>query len=106
MLDVWIMASSPSRRDWLSQCINDAPEMRVAATAPTFAFLRSLLLESSADVSVIDPGPELLSTTAHDWLLELMDRTSIVLLTPEPDPGMFNRIRRAGAGGLLHANAS
>ena len=100
------MASSPVRRDWLSQCIGNEHEMRVVATASTFAFLRSLMLESPADVSVIDQGPGTLSTTARDWLLELLDRIPIVLLTPEPEPGMFNRIRRAGAGGLLHANAS
>jgi DNA-binding NarL/FixJ family response regulator len=64
------------------------------------------MLESSADVALIDQGPEMQSTTARDWLLELLDQTSVVLLTPEPDPGIFNRIRRAGSGGVLHVNAS
>jgi DNA-binding NarL/FixJ family response regulator len=106
MLDVWIMASSPARRDWLSKCISEEHDMRVAATASTFAFLRSLMLQSSADVSLIELEPEMQSTIARDWLVELLDITPVVLLTPEPDPGIFNTIRRAGAGGLLQANAS
>jgi DNA-binding NarL/FixJ family response regulator len=106
MLDVWIMATAPSRRDWLSNCVSREHDMRVAGTASTFAFLRSLMLESSADVALIDPGTEMQSTTARDWLLELLNQTSVVLLTPDPDPGIFSRIRRAGTGGLLQASAS
>jgi len=106
MLDVWIMAPSPPRREWLSKCIGDEHDIRVVATASTFAFLRSLMLESSADVALIDPGPEIQSTTGRDWLLELLDLTPVVLLSPEPDPVIFNRIRRAGTGGLLQAEAS
>jgi DNA-binding NarL/FixJ family response regulator len=106
MLDVWIMATSPSRRDWLSECVRREHDMRVAATASTFAFLRSLMLESSADVALIDLGPEMQSPTVRDWLLELLDLTPIVLLITEPDSGIFNRIRRAGTGGLLQADAS
>ena len=100
------MTASPARRDWLSKCIIDEPEMRVAGTASTFAFLRSLMLDSSADISLIDLRSEMQSTIAREWLLELLDLTPVVLLSPEPDPGMFNRIRRAGTGGFLQANAS
>jgi two-component system, NarL family, response regulator YdfI len=106
MLDVWIMAASPSRRDALAKCVNDEPEMRVAGTASTFAFLRSLMLESSADIALIDLESEPQSTTARDWLAELIDLTPIVLLTPEPDRALFDRTRRAGTGALLQANAS
>jgi len=106
MLDVWIMAPLPERRDWLSKYVSREHDMRVAQMASTFAFLRSLMLESSADVALIDPGPEMQPASTRDWLLELLGRTSVVLLTPEPDPGMFNRIRRAGASALLQANAS
>jgi DNA-binding NarL/FixJ family response regulator len=105
MLDVWIMASLPPRRDWLSKCINAQPEMRVAGTASTFAFLRSLMLDSSADVSLIEVGSEAQSTT-RDWLFELLELTPVVLLSREPEPIWFNRLRRSGEGGLLHANAS
>jgi len=100
------MAPSPPRREWLSKCIGDEHDIRVVATASTFAFLRSLMLESSADAALIDPGPEIQSTTGRDWLLELLDLTPVVLLSPEPDPVIFNRIRRAGTGGLLQAEAS
>ena len=100
------MAPSPPRREWLSKCIGDEHDIRVVATASTFAFLRSLMLESSADVALIDPGPEIQSTTGREWLLELLDLTPVVLLSPEPDPVIFNRIRRAGTGGLLQAEAS
>jgi len=100
------MATSPARRDWLSECVRREHDMRVAATASTFAFLRSLTLESSADVALIDPGPDVQSPAVRDWLLELLDLTPIVLLIAEPDSGIFNRIRRAGTGGLLQANAS
>src|SRR5436190_4357355 len=100
------MAPSPPRREWLSSCIGDEHDIRVVATASTFAFLRSLMLESSADVALIDPGLEIQSTTGRDWLLELLDLTPVVLLSPEPDPVIFNRIRRAGTGGLLQAEAS
>jgi DNA-binding NarL/FixJ family response regulator len=106
MLDVWIMATSPARRDRLSECVRREHDMRVAATASTFAFLRSLMLESSADVALIDPGREMQSPAVRDWLLELLDLTPIVLLIAEPDSGIFNRIRRAGTGGLLQADAS
>jgi DNA-binding NarL/FixJ family response regulator len=106
MLDVWIMAASPSRRDWLSKCLRDQQEMRVAGTASTFAFLRSLMAESSADVSLIELGSETRPATTRDWLLQLLDLTPVVLLSPEPEPIWFNRLRRSGAGGLLQANAS
>jgi DNA-binding NarL/FixJ family response regulator len=99
------MASSRSRRDWLSKCISHQPEMRVAGTASTFAFLRSLMAESSADISLIDLGSETRSTT-HEWLLQLLDLTPAVLLSPEPEPTWFNRLRRSGASGLLQSNAS
>ncbi len=106
MIDVWIMAASPARRAWLSSCISSEPRIRIAGTAPSFAFLRSLMSETSADIALIDLQSEMPSSTAHDWLLELLDLTPIVLLTPEPDPAMFNRIRRAGAVGLLQSTAS
>ena len=99
------MTSSPPRRDWLSKCISGQPEMRVAGTASTFAFLRSLMAESSADVSLVDLGSGTRSTT-RDWLLQLLDLTPVVLLSQEPEPVWFNQLRRSGAGGLLQSNAS
>jgi two-component system, NarL family, response regulator YdfI len=106
MLDVWIMTPSPARQEWLSKCVRSEPEMRVAGTASTFAFLRSLMMQGSADVSLIELTSELQSTATRDWLLELLDVTPVVLLSPDPDPTLFMWIRRAGAAGLLRADAS
>jgi len=64
------------------------------------------MLERSADISLFDLQPEIPSSTTNDWLDELLEITSIVLLSPEPDPAMFNRIRRAGVGGVLQSSAS
>jgi len=64
------------------------------------------MLESSADISLIDLQPEIPSSTTNDWLDELLELTSIVVLSPEPDPVTFNRIRRAGVGSVLQSSAS
>jgi two-component system, NarL family, response regulator YdfI len=105
MLDLWIMASSPARRDWLSSCVGSESDMHVAGTASTFAFLRSLMLQTSADLALIESPSEMQSTTTRDWLFELLDLTPVVFLSPEPDPALFLSIRRAGIGGLLQSNA-
>jgi DNA-binding NarL/FixJ family response regulator len=106
MVDLWIMAPSSARRDWLSKYVSIESEIHVVGTAATFPFLRSLMSETSADISLIELQSEMQSTAARDWLHELLDLVPIVLLSPEPDPLLFNRIRRAGTGGLLQANAS
>ena len=80
--------------------------MRIVGTAATFPFLRSLMSQTPADMSLIDLAPEMPSSTVLDWLRELMELTPILLLNPEPDPAIFNRIRRAGVGGVLQSNAS
>jgi DNA-binding NarL/FixJ family response regulator len=80
--------------------------MSVAGTAATFAFLRSLMLQTSADLALIESPSDMQSTNTRDWLLELLDLTPVVLLSPEPDPGLFLWVRRAGIGGLLQATAS
>src|SRR2546427_776029 len=106
MVDLWIMTFSAARREWLSKAVSSEPEIRIAGTAATFPFLRSLMSETSADITLIDLQPEIPSSTTNDWLDELLEITSIVLLSPEPDPAMFNRIRRAGVGGVLQSSAS
>ena len=100
------MTFSAARREWLSKAVSSEPEIRIAGTAATFPFLRSLMSETSADITLIDLQPEIPSSTTNDWLDELLEITSIVLLSPEPDPAMFNRIRRAGVGGVLQSSAS
>jgi len=106
MLDLWIMTFSAARREWLSKTVSGEPEIRIAGTAATFAFLQSLMSETSADISLIDLQPEMPAGTTRAWLNELLEVTSIVLLVPEPDPAVVNQIRRAGVGGVLQSNAS
>ena len=100
------MASSPSRREWLSKSIAHEPQLRIVGTAGTFAFLRSLMTETLADVAVIELDSDIQSTTNRDWLLELLDLIPVVLLVEEMDAGLLNTIRRPGAGGVLQATAS
>ncbi len=100
------MTFSAARREWLSKAVSSEPEIRIAGTAATFPFLQSLMSETSADISLIDLQPEMPAGTIRDWLQELLEVTSIVLLVPEPDPAVVNQIRRAGVGGVLQSNAS
>ena len=100
------MTFSAARREWLSKAVSSEPEIRIAGTAATFPFLQSLMSDTSADISLIDLQPEMPASTTRDWLEELLEVTSIVLLVPEPEPGVVNQIRRAGVGGVLQSNAS
>src|SRR6185295_7434125 len=106
MVDVWIMASSPARREWLSRSVADVRSIRVVGTASTFPLLRSLLTETPADLSVIDLESQLDSATVRDWLFDLLDLIPVVLLSAEPDPAIFNRMLSGKPGGLLSADAS
>ena len=100
------MTFAAVRREWLSKAVSSEPEIRIAGTAATFPFLQSLMSDTSADISLIDLQPEMPASTTRDWLEELLEVTSIVLLVPEPDPAVVNQIRRAGVGGVLQSNAS
>jgi DNA-binding NarL/FixJ family response regulator len=106
MVDLWIMAPSALRLDWLTQCVSGEPQIRIAGKATSFAFLRSLISESGADVSLIELSEDTPSATSRDWLFEFMDLGPVVLLSPDPNPAVFNRMRRDGAGGLLQLTAS
>ena len=100
------MTFSAVRREWLSKAVSSEPEIRIAGTAATFPFLQSLMSDTSADISLIDLQPEMPASTTRDWLEELLEVISIVLLVPEPEPAVVNQIRRAGVGGVLQSNAS
>jgi len=107
MVDVWIMAPSQTRRDWLLNSMSSEPSIRVAGVAPTFPFLRSLMGETPAELAVIDLQSQRETAIVREWLLELLDDvTPILLLSPEPDPTISSRIRHARIGGLLQSNAS
>src|SRR4029079_17918554 len=53
MVDLWLMSPTSKRRDWLSRVVAGDPELRIAGTAATFPYLRSLMSEESADISVV-----------------------------------------------------
>jgi len=106
MIDVWIMTPTPSRRTWLSSCFGADPSIHVAGTATTLALLRSSLQESPADVAVIDPQTERETSNVRDWLSELIDMLPVVVLHPEPDSVLANRMLQAGVGGMLRSDAS
>jgi DNA-binding NarL/FixJ family response regulator len=106
MVDVWIMAASAVRRDSLLHTVSADVSIRVAGTATTFPFLRSLMTERSADIAVIDLQSGEEPALFRDWLLELADLVAIIVLGPVHDVPVFNRILRAGAGGMLRMDAS
>jgi DNA-binding NarL/FixJ family response regulator len=106
MVDLWIMAPSSSRLDWLMKCVSGDPQIRVAGTATSFAFLRSLISEKSADVFLIELSGDMQPAASRDWLFEFLDLAPVVLLSPDPTPIIFNRMRRDGSGGLLQLGAS
>jgi len=106
MLDLLIMAPSPARRDWLSNCVQIDPELRIVGKASTLPFLRSLVSENSADVLLIELEPETEYSTVRDWLREFFDVMPVVLLTSDTEPAMFNLMRTAKTGGLLQSSAS
>src|SRR5712692_10161952 len=101
MVDVWIMAPSSERRDRILRAISSERPIRVAGSAATFPFLRSLMSETSGDLAVIDWQSQTESTTPRDWLLEFVDLIPIVVLFSEPDSGIFSRILRSKAGGMI-----
>lgn len=94
------MSPTAARRDWLSRVVASDPELRIAGTATTFPYLRSLMSQDSADIALIE-----LRDSSRDWLLELLELTPIVLLTAEPNVVMFNWLRRAGTGAMLQSIA-
>ena len=101
MVDVWVMAPSPERRDRILRAIGAERSIRVVASAAAFPFLRSLLSQTSADLAVIDWQSQTESTILRDWLFEFLDLIPILLLCSEPDSGILNRILRARAGGMI-----
>jgi two-component system, NarL family, response regulator YdfI len=106
MIEVAVMSSIHSRRDWLNETLRAESSVHVAGTATTFPFLRSLLNEAIVDVSLIDLTSMPEAEIAHDWLLELLDTVPILFLLSVPDPWIFSNVLRAEKGGLLRSDAS
>jgi two-component system, NarL family, response regulator YdfI len=106
MIDVLIMTASAARQEWLRKHVSSEAGIRVCGVAPTFPFLSSMMSESSADVVLIDIQRQGQYSSVRDWLNEVLDRMTVLLILPEPDPAIFSLIRHAGPAGLLHSNAS
>lgn len=100
------MAPTPARRDQLLRLVNPDHSIRVAGMAATFAFLRSLMSETSADLALVDLQSDVESAVVRDSLLELLDQVPILFLSSAPDPAIFQRILHTGVGGMLQAEAS
>jgi two-component system, NarL family, response regulator YdfI len=106
MIDVAIMASLHARRLWLERVVRAETSFRAAGVASTFAFLRSLLDQTSVEVVIIDlmSAPE--SESAREWLFELVDMIPVIVLASTPDPDIFSRIVRSEKGALLRDDAT
>jgi DNA-binding NarL/FixJ family response regulator len=105
MVDIAIMASGPARRAWLERMLRRETSFHIAATAGTFPLLRSMLSESVADVVVVDLILDQPETNA-EWLIELFDLASLIVLGSDVDQSIFNSILHAESGGLLRSDAS
>jgi len=100
------MSSSAARRHWLLRAVANEPTSRIAGSAATFPMLRSLIAERSADLAVIDLQSPVEERLVRDWLIELVDRVTVLLLDSEPDPRIIQHLLRAKTGGLLPADTS
>jgi len=105
MTEVLIMSPAKARREWLQEILRDQPGFHVGGTAPTFAFLQSLLNERDANIALIDLEPISELETAREWVLTLMDVIPIVLLSALKDGVLFEALIRAERGALLRPDA-
>jgi DNA-binding NarL/FixJ family response regulator len=105
MVDILIMSGSKARQDFLLKTVESETDIHAAGIASTFPFLRSLMSETPADILLIDLPPQMEAAAIREWLSEFLDLARILLLLPEPDPAIFNLIRRAGPVGILQTDA-
>jgi NarL family two-component system response regulator YdfI len=106
MVDVWIMTPSGIRRDWLARCVAADSSLHIVGTATTFPFLRSLMAETTGDIVLVDVRPESQPSIVRDWLLQLSELAALLVLAPERDPEIYNRLVQTGAGGILQTDPS
>ena len=105
MLDIWIMASNPTRLDWLSRAIRGSHSIRLSGTATTYPLLRSLMAQTTGDVAIVDLQRGTQGAIVREWLDELTDIAGVLLLASEPDADAFNHILKTGTGGILQSDA-
>ena len=106
MPDILIMTSSQTRRVWLDSSVRADPDLRVVGLAPTLPFLRSLIDDKTADVAIVDlpSGPE--AEENRDWLTELSEIITLLILIPAPSPFIYSTLLRAQHGAILRTEAS
>jgi len=105
MVEVAIMAPLQGRRDWLEEIVGSEPSLHLAGTTITFPFLRSLIDDTVVDVGVIDLLSIPDSETSREWLRELLDMVSVVVLMSSTDSWTFSNIVRSEKGALLRPDA-
>src|SRR5215813_5344574 len=105
MLDVWIMAPTQRRCEWLARSLTSDESIRVAGTASTFPILRSQIADGFADVILVDLPSQGTGTTL-EWLNELEELAAVVVLVPEHDREIFQRILQRRSGSMLAADTS
>jgi NarL family two-component system response regulator YdfI len=101
MVDIWIMAQAVQRRDSLLRAVDTDSSIHVAGAAANLPLLRSMMSEKSADVALIDWEPQTESGAFREWLLDLLERISTVVICSEPDQRIFNRISHLKNGGMI-----
>ena len=106
MVEIGIMAESAARREWLLRVLEDARTIRVIGTVTTFPALRSLISKDPTDLVLIDLQSSSESRVVREWIFDLLDIVTLVLLSADADPAILNRLRHAKAGGILQANPS
>jgi len=105
MVDIWIMSPSRARRDWLLRSIGNEDGIRIVGEAAGFPFLRSLIADTAADLALIDVQAQMRSRVVREWLAELLELVTVVLLSSDPDPAIVNRMLNEKGGGILSADA-
>ncbi len=105
MVNIGIMSPSAERRDWLLRAIGEEPTIRIAGTAATFPFLRSLIAEASADVAVIDLQSDLESGVVREWLAEIGDLVPIVLSGDASAEQIIQAIKSIASGLMIFDGA-
>ena len=101
MVNIAIMSPSAERRDWLLRAIGEESTIRIAGTAATFPFLRSMIAEASADVAVIDLQRNVESGVIRDWLAEIADLVPIIVPGEASSEQIIQAIKSVGSGLMI-----
>jgi len=106
MIQVAIMASGESRRNWLERRLRADTSLTVAGVVSTFAALRSLLNGSAVDVVIVDAETGFESGVTRDWIAGFLEEVPLVILGATSETWTFNQIVRTERGAILSRDAS